>query len=404
MFDANKIFKERLSAYVSETSRYLKYIFNGHIAVATFFLISAIAVYYQQWLATLPTDFPSAWIIAIVFGFLVSYTPVKSLLVEPDLVFLIPAEHKMKSYFRNALVFSYVHQLLLTLFVIAAISPLYFHTYADRGGRFYLLTIIVLFIFKAWNLIGTWSILKNRNKNIRSIDHVIRFGLNFITFFFIIEGEILFASITTFILIIMLIYNILFMQKSSGIAWDILVEKDQHQMQLFYRMANLFTDVPHLKKRFKKRRLLVSLLSRIPFSKKHTYDYLYRITFVRSGDYLGMYARLIIIGGLLIYFVPNEWMKLIFALLFIYMSVFQITTLYHHYRTNIWIDLYPIEIKHRQHALKKWLFQLTLIQTILFSLLFLILKLHLYSLLTFIGGIVFSIIFIKLYVEKKIMN
>src|SRR5690625_2461633 len=103
MFDAKGLFKERLSAHLKETNRYLKYIFNGHLAIVMFFLISAIAVYYQQWLAQLPADFPTAWIIGVIFGVLVSYNPVKTLLQEPDLVFLLPAEQKMGYYFRNVL-------------------------------------------------------------------------------------------------------------------------------------------------------------------------------------------------------------------------------------------------------------------------------------------------------------
>lgn len=404
MFDANKLFKDRLSDYIKETSRYLKYIFNGHIAIAMLFLISAIAVYYQQWLEQLPADFPSAWIIGILFGLLVSYTPVKTLLLEADLVFLIPAEFKMKPYFRNALIFSFINQLLLTLFVIAAISPLYFHTYSSRGGMTFLLTFLILLIFKAWNLIASWWNLKQRNKNTRLFDHLIRFCLNSAIFFFIVEGRILFAVILTALLIILFIYNFKESQKQASLAWDILVEKDQHQMQFFYRIANLFTDVPHLKKRFKKRIWLTKILSKVPFNKRHTYDYLYRLTFVRSGDYLGMYVRLIVIGGLFIYFVPNEWMKVAFALLFIYMSIFQMITLYQHYRTNIWLDVYPVGIEVRQQAIIKWLFKLTLIQTILFSILFLLIKSYSGFFTTLFGGILFTYMFIHLYVKKKIMS
>src|SRR5690625_386305 len=167
MFDAKGLFKERLSAHLKETNRYLKYIFNGHLAIVMFFLISAIAVYYQQWLAQLPADFPTAWIIGVIFGVLVSYNPVKTLLQEPDLVFLLPAEQKMGYYFRNVLRYSFVNQLLLTFFVVAAVSALYFHTYAGRGGRTYLLFLVVLFLYTAWYIIRYCWLLKVRD-NTRS--------------------------------------------------------------------------------------------------------------------------------------------------------------------------------------------------------------------------------------------
>src|SRR5690625_4253462 len=151
MFDAHHLFKKRLSEHLKETSRYMKYIFNEHIAIAILFLITAIAVYYQQCLAELPPDFPTEWFIGITFAVFVSITPIRSLLKEPDLVFLIPAEHKMGRYFRNVLIFSFINQLLPTLFIVAAVSPLYFHSFSERGGMIYLLTFLVLLIFKGWN-------------------------------------------------------------------------------------------------------------------------------------------------------------------------------------------------------------------------------------------------------------
>lgn len=401
MFDSHDLFKTRLSDHIKELNRYLRYIFNGHLAVVLFFLISAIAVYYQQWLAQLPDDFPSAWIIGIVFGLLVSYAPISTLLQEPDVVFLIPAEHKMNAYFRNALVYSFVSQLLVLLFVVAALSPLYFHSFPNRGGSTYLLILLLILVFKGWNLITNWWLLKIRDQNIRWMDQVVRLLLNCATFFFLIRGEILLALMTTVLLIGLLYYVFSQSRKQASIAWDILVEKDQNRMQLFYRMANIFTDVPHLKSRMKKRRWLVSIVSKLPFEKKRTYDYLYRITFIRSGDYLGMYIRLIIIGGLAIYLVPNEWMKIIFALLFIYMSCFQMMTLYQHYRTNMWLDLYPVEQSVRRQAVTKWLFQLTFIQTILFTVVFLVMQIYIGALLTLLAGTLFTIIFVNGYVKSK---
>ncbi len=73
MFDSHKFYKKRLSTHVKETSRYLKYMFNGHIAVAMLFLISVMAFYYQQLLTQLPENFPTAWVIGIIFGLLVKY-------------------------------------------------------------------------------------------------------------------------------------------------------------------------------------------------------------------------------------------------------------------------------------------------------------------------------------------
>jgi|SRR5690625_836591 len=402
MFNSHDLFKNRFTSYIQETSRYLKYIFNGHIAIAMFFLISAIAVYYQQWLQQLPENFPSTWIIGIIFGLVVSYNPVQTLLQEPDLVFLIPAEHKMNQYFRNTLVFSYIQTIFMSLFIVAAVSPLYFHSFPNRTGSSFLFILIVIVIFKAWNLIANWWMLKIREINVRRIDQLIRIILNCTVFFFIVKGEIALAGITTVLFIGLFLYDYSLSRQQVGLAWDILVEKDQNRMQTFYRIANLFTDVPHLKYPIKKRRWLVSLVSNLPFKQRHTYDYLYRITFMRSGDYLGMYVRLIVVGGLFIYFIPNVWMKILLAFLFIYLSTFQLMTLYHHYRTNMWLDIYPVHPSFRKQAIIKWLFQLTLIQVIIFSIIFLSIQAFVGFITVLVAGTIFNYLFTNGYVKRKL--
>ena len=402
MFNAGELFKQRFSAYLKETSRYLRYIFNGHIAVVIFFLISAIAVYYQQWLEELPPDFPTVWIIGILFGLLASYTPVRTLLQEPDLVFLLPAEHKMHPYFRKTLFFSFGQQMLPTLFIVAALSPLYLQSFSDRGGKMYLLSFLVLLIFKGWNLIATWWMLKVRYQSIRRLDQMVRMLLNCTIFYFIISGELMYAGLTTILFVLLFFYDWHYSRKRAGIAWDILVEADLSRMQTFYRIANLFTDVPHMNNRVKKRNWLIFLINHVPFAQKHTYDYLYRIAFIRSGDYLGMYMRLLVIGGLLLYFIPSDWMKLIFGMLFLYLSSFQMITLYQHFRTHMWLDLYPVEIVVRRRSVMNLLITLAAIQVVLFTVLLLIKGLFIWSLGMLVGGLLFMVAFFLGYVKRKL--
>jgi len=403
MFNSHEFYKKRLSAHLKETSRYLKYIFNGHIAVAVLFFISALAYYYQQWLTQLPENFPTALIIGISFGLLVSYSPVRTLLQEPDLVFISVAESKMGVYFRNSLIYSFVIQLYLLLLLAAAFGPLYFASYPEREGNVYLLTIGLILIFKIANLLANWWMLKVREPGLRRTDLFIRTILNVVIFYFIIKGDMLFAGITSVLFVTLFLYDYYYSGKQAGVLWDLLVEKDQNRMQAFYRMANMFTDVPHLKNRVKKRKWLVNLVSKgIPLEKGNTYDYLFRISFIRSGDYLGMYVRLIVIGGLFILFVPNLWMKLIFALLFLYLSTFQMMPLYQHHRTNMWLDLYPVELTYKKKAVLKIIHQLSIIQIVIFSLLFLVLQEYIGFIVALLGGLLFTIVFTNGYIKPRL--
>lgn len=402
-FNANTFYKERLLAHGKELNRYLRYILNGHIAIAMIFLISASAVYYQQWLQHLPANFPANIIISGLFGIVVTYNPVRTLLKEPDIVFVMVAEQQMRAYFRNTLIYSFLVQLYVLFIIVAALGPLYFHAYPDRSGKIYLWTVLLLFIFKAGNLYMNWAMLKVREKSIRSFDLFLRFFLNWTLFYFVIKGDYFFAGLITVIFFALFLYESMVIGKKFTINWNLLVEKDQIRMQYFYQLANMFAEVPHLKRRIRKRSQLAKiLLHYIPFSQTHTYDYLYRLTFIRSGDYFGMYIRLFVIGGVLLFVIPNGWMKVLFALIFLYLSIFQMTALYKHHRVIVWPDLYPIKEKLKQSSFTKLLWQLAMVQTVLYTGILTVLQFYFEVILMFVTGIVFMYIFHHLYVKKKV--
>ncbi|WP_281976140.1 ABC transporter permease [Halobacillus litoralis] len=403
MINSREFWTRRFSEHMKETSRYLKYIFNGHIAVAMLFFISALAYYYQQWLQDLPEDFPTAWIIAAAFGFMASYSPVRTLLQEPDLVFLLPAEYQLGDYFKRCLYYSYFVQLYVIFLISAALGPLYFASYPQLGTQHYLMMIGIVLIVKVWNMISNWWMLKERNPRTRFVDQVVKALLNIAIFYFLAQGEWIFASIITVLLVGVVMYTYTLARRKAGLAWDLLVEKDQQRMRTFYRIANMFTDVPHLKNTVKKRHALVTALVKgMAYRQDQTFAYLYRITFIRSSDYLGMYLRLIVIGGLAIWFVPNIWVKISFAILFLYLSAFQMMTLWNHHRTIAWLDLYPVKNEWKKKALLTWLQQIMFFQTFLFGLLFLAQWNLLGLVIVWIGGSVFSYLFIQSYVNQKL--
>src|SRR5699024_224527 len=138
------------------------------------------------------------------------------------------------------------------------------------------------------------------------------------------------------------------------------------------------------------------------FSQNATYDYLYRITLVRGGDYLGMYVRLIVIGGLAIYFIPNIWVKLIFGMLFVYMACFQLMTLYQHHRAIMWLDLYPVDKRISHCVLLGLLSRLGLVLTSVFNVVFFGSAPIYGAIVMFGGGVLFTIAFIRGYVQRKI--
>ncbi|WP_431800249.1 ABC transporter permease [Halobacillus andaensis] len=145
------------------------------------------------------------------------------------------------------------------------------------------------------------------------------------------------------------------------------------------------------------------LTASITYKQNETFTYLYRITFIRSSDYLGMYLRLIGIGALAVWFVPNLWVKIAFALLFLYLSAFQMISLWNHHRVIVWLDLYPVKHEWRQAAMLTFLKQLMLFQTILFAILFLIQWNLLGVIIVAAGGTLFTYTFIQSYVKPRLV-
>ncbi|MRG86936.1 ABC transporter permease [Salinibacillus xinjiangensis] len=403
MFNPNQLWKKRIARHAKETGRYLRLMFNDHLAFALLFFIAAFAYFYQQWLETIPDEFPADWLIAVILGFFVTRSPIRTLLVEADTFFLLPAEHKMGPYFQKGFWYSFMIQLYLLALSLAALAPLYL-TVISEDGKSLIWLGVILIIFKIWNLFATWWMLKERDAKSRQMDVAIRAVLNILTLFFLLQGNAyLFASISTILFVSYLIYTYQSVGKKLGIAWDLLIEKEEASMQAFYRVANMFTDVPHLKKKAKKRHFLVHLLiNSIPFRQDQTFQYLYRITFVRSSDYLGMYVRLLLIAIFLIFWVPIVWFKLVFAVLFIYLSGFQLMTLWNHHRTIDWIDLYPVTKKVRKQALLQFLLMIMLVKTAILGIFILIAASWQEMLLLWGIGGVFSYLFVQMYVKNRL--
>lgn len=402
MFDPVSLFKQRMTTHIKILSRYLRYISNGHFMIALFFLIVILSVYYQRWLETLNPNFPVNLVLAIAFGLVASYNPIQMFLKEPDKVYLIVKEEKMMRYFQLTLLYNYIVQLYLVILVMGALFPLYSTAYPDKQfGKDYLFIFVVLVIVKAWNMVTNWWMFKIRHDANRTFDKVLRTILSIALFYFLLVGQ--FFVIIAVLYFIVIINDYIYSKRQFGLAWDELIDNDQHRLALFYRFASMFATVPQAKKQLKKRRVWTKFVNQmIPFQHEKTYDYLYRLTFFRSTDYFNMYVRLIILGSIVILFVANVWLKIALAILFLYMTNFQMITLYYHHRTSMWLDLYPIEKTNKEKAFIKWLAQLTFVQTVIFAVVFLVWMDFLGLAITFSAGCLFNYLFNFMYVKKKI--
>lgn len=401
MFDDKKLWAERFGRRVKDLGRYLRYIFNGHLVVVLLFLIGTAGYYYQNWLAKLPADFPAAEIMAVAIAIFLTHSPVYNFLVEADQVYLLPLETKLSRYFYRSGLASLLLQGYILLLVLAVLMPM-FAAVSTSGFRYALPFFLVLVVAKAWNLAVGWRISYDLEPAAHLWDLLVRYLINFSLLYLLFKQANLLLLVI--IAVIMGFYYLFFARRTvvKGLKWDTLIGQEEKRMNSFYRLANLFTDVPLLKETVKRRKLLDFFLSAIPFSQDSTYLYLFSRTFLRSGDYLGLFIRLTIIGGLALYFFSFGLVQVFLALLFLYLTGFQLLPLWLHHQNKLWIDLYPVVLQVKRKAFTTLLSTIMLTQTILFGLFILLKGDSQIAVFEVVAGGIFSLFFVYIYSKGRL--
>ncbi|HGO9420520.1 ABC transporter permease EcsB [Bacillus cereus] len=398
--NSTALWKERFRHFLKEVRTYSKYVFNDHLKFIFVFIIGAGAYYYQQWLQTLTPSFPAALVMAVLIGLVLTAGSIQTLLKEADLVYLLPVEEKLKPYFTKAFLFTFMIQLYIIAIVAAALAPLYFQQMKQTGAG-YIWIVLAFVIVKAWNLFVAWEKSFLTDQNIQRADWFIRFILNGLFVYFLVERtSVLFIG---GIVLLMVLYLAIMHQMVKGkpLNWEYLISEEGKKMMLLYRIANMFVDVPALKERVARRKWLDFILSII--GEKRTYLYLYTRTFLRSGNYFGLYVRLLALGGVILYFIPFLYGRFIVSFIFLYLIGYQLLTLWKHHRMKIWLDLYPVRGEEKKKDFLTLLNAVLIIGSVIFTVIFaLATKDFMMTGILLIVSILFSIGFVYQYGAKRI--
>jgi ABC-2 type transport system permease protein len=401
MLNVTRLWSERSKRMGKELGRYLRYIFNGHLMIVMIFLIGSLTFYYQQWVTTLDESFPAAVIMSVVLGVFLTYSPIYTFLLEADRVFLLPIEHKLGSYFWRSGIVSFVLQAYILLLVLAALMPMYVQVYKGSYQVFFYF-VLLMAVIKIWNLGLRWRIQYYIEKSVHLTDTFVRYCLNVVFLY------LMFVSASPLLLLVLLLimfglYFFFFQNsKKKGFKWEEIILLEQNRLTGFYRIANLFTDVPKLKDVVKRRKWLDGILTNIVYKQNNAQVYLLTRTFLRSGDYFGLVTRLTVIGCIVLYYWDFIYGQFIFLLLFLYLTAFQLLPLKNHHQNVLWIDLYPIGTNVREEAFRTILSIILTIQSIIFGLMFLLKGDWLLALIGLVVGIVFTQFFVRYYSLKKV--
>jgi len=388
----------RRREFWQEASRYLKLLGNSGFMFSLYILILGGGVYYQRWIKGLSSDFPTEWILTAVFGILVFRTPLRTFLKSADLVFLLPVEKQLAGYFLQALIYNGLLQGTSIVFVWAIAMPLYRHTVSeDIMG--YLIILVLLFAVKAWNLYAVWQ-----------EQHVLESTLydllrGFLTIVFI--GMVLFkmpwwAVVIVILAIVVLTLSIIQPLSKHLLKWDKLLAGEKRQLERFYRLANMITDVPRMRNRMKPRRWLTGLTELYGYGQAQVFKKFYLKTFIRSGEYLGIWFRLLLIGILLMILLPKGVTSAIVAWVFTYLTASQLTALYNEYFASSSTS-FTLSEKYLKSSFLHIYSTVLLVQMVIFSLfaLFISRSLEIAG-ITLLVGLALIYAFTYSYVKRKV--
>ncbi|MGG4167103.1 ABC transporter permease [Rossellomorea vietnamensis] len=400
MNNVEGIWKKRIVEYNQELQKYLKYMFNDHLLFVLIFALGGAAFTYNQWVKTLEPTFPAPLIMAVILGLLLAWSPVYTFLREADAVFLLPLEGRLSSYFTKCIWISFMFQSYIQLLVLAALMPMYVAVSGNSFRSFFPLLALIL-IIKIWNLYVRWFMLRFQEREAHLTDNLVRFLLSGALVFLVLSGADLWMTIV--VAVLMLGYAFYFHQATKGknLKWDLLINLEEQRMLIFYRIANMFTDVPKLKGKVHRRKWL-DWLVKAPFSQASTYRYLYLRSLVRTSEYSGLYIRLTLIGVLLIYSNSSFIFSILTALVFLYLTAFQMIPLFKRFDYKIWVLIYPVSRELKTSSFQKIMSQAMKIQALVFSLPLFIKGEWLPGLITLLAGLTFSIFFSQFYLVQRL--
>ncbi|MDR1521431.1 MAG: ABC transporter permease [Streptococcaceae bacterium] len=401
----NDLFSKRCRHHFIQMNKYLRYVLNDHFVLACLFLLGSTTYYYSETLKVLSQDFLLGKIcLLIIFTLHSLFGHLATLIKEADKVFLLPKEKKFKKYFHQAINYSLIMPTVGAVLLVGFLMPLMIISMKATWLSF-ICVCVGLFLWKRVDIIFQFLVfLQEGMTTLRAnLFLIIEFIIRLITFYI---GVFISPVVMLLLVGIIAIGTEIYLRNLSNnfaLKWDLLIDKERMRIHRIYRFFSLFTDVPGVATKVKRRKYFDGLLKKIKPVHKNTFLYLYWRTFLRGTEYSSLVLRLSIIGVLGLIFINQPIVSLLVAALLFYLIGFQLLPIYSSYDYMQMTKLYPVSIKEKQHSLMEIFTVILGLVTCLFILISSITfsekrYLFLLALLLFIEGI----FFIKWYMPKRL--
>ncbi|WHS06382.1 ABC transporter permease [Ligilactobacillus salivarius] len=355
----NNLWKKRLNLYLKRMIKYYRYVFNDHFVIALLFLLGGISYTYSNFIKSLNVDLSYPWakpVVIIVLLVMLQFGKVGTLIDEPDKVFLLPQEKGMREYLMKAQKRAWVLNSVIQIVVWIVLLPfIYYGIHLNLVESIILLLSQVALKVAQVNLFFIRAFEAKYQAGKYSL--ILNYVVPLIVYMLGLYASIYFALGIT----VGLILYLKSLPKNKIIQWNYLIDVEKLRLMRKYSFFNLFTDVPQVKKKAKRRKYLDWLIPKF----KNVYGYLFIRAIIRNGEYSGLYIRLTVIEFIVLLFIPKFWFSLVIGMLFIYLIGFQMLPLYKYFDDNVFVHLYPLETNSKGKEFKSILLALLIINAFL---------------------------------------
>jgi ABC-2 type transport system permease protein len=309
------------------------------------FLVLALIVGfigYGYFLRRVPDNFPVIGVGVAALVPFISWSPLRTWLVQADTVFLMPREGEMTPYMRRSFRNSFVPGLLLAWFVLAVYLPLY---NKGDGQTEWLLLAVVLAVLAGFNRCGAWRERQLVWPAARLGCCLLRWSFTALSIAALLEYPLWKAVV--FMLLLGAVYTVaLRFPQRHRFPWERLIAEEARTRRGYYRFFSAFIDVPVMTSRVVKRSYLFWLTARIPLRKTNTFIYLYTVSLVRTE--LGGILMRLTAFGMLAAFLAGEadllsgWGAVAVAFFFTVIIGTQLGSLSRVHTHSVWRHVYPL--------------------------------------------------------------
>ncbi len=351
MNNLSQVWSKRFNHYLSEVQKYMRFVFTGHLALVLVFVTGAVGYQYSEWLKVVDRSFPAEWLVAIIVGIMLAFSRPTTLLREPDQVYLLPLETQMGYYFKKALDWTFWSQVGIVSVLYIVGIPLLNKVTELSSGQIWLGLALVI-VLKYINVFIEFNYRYALRGKFVSIDRFMRMILSILAIQTILTEQFLFTMVYV---VLLLLFHFTWRKsvKEQPIPYEHFVKLEQNRMMAFYRFANYFTDVPHLRGAVRRRVWLNFLYALVPYTKNNTQGYLIFRTFIRTDDHFYLWVRLTAISALVAAFVDMPIVILIVSAAISFATTIQLKYALLSSKEFRMDMLFPVDSSMRTKAVQK---------------------------------------------------